>query len=97
MYIQGTLLHLESDEAHAQLNPVEEEVETVEESESQISVAGSALGSQTASAAASNASVQAAEEKPKKKEKLIKNQFNYQDRGTQSGTTVCIIQCQTVL
>ena len=24
-------------------------------------------------------------EKPKKKEKLIKNQFNYQDRGTQSG------------
>lgn len=94
MDIQGTLLHLESDEAHAQLNPVEEEIETVEESESQTgSVAGSTAGSQTASAAASNASVQAAEEKPKKKEKLIKNQFNYQDRGTQSGTIVSIIHC----
>ena len=31
------------------------------------------------------ASTNIMDEKPKKKEKLIKNQFNYQDRGTQSG------------
>ena len=43
-------------------------------------------GSQAASEKNSQTSVVMVDsEKPKKKEKLIKNQFNYQDRGTQSG------------
>jgi len=64
----------------------ESEEENVEEAESKASVAVSNAGSQAASAAGSSASVAQAEEKPaaKKKEKLIRNQFNYQDRGTQS-------------
>ena len=68
------------------MNPQSEE-ENVEETESKASVAVSNAGSQAASAAGSSASVAQAEEKPaaKKKEKLIRNQFNYQDRGTQSG------------
>lgn len=44
--------------------------------------------SQAASESAQNSQTSVAmvdSEKPKKKEKLIKNQFNYQDRGTQSG------------
>jgi dynein intermediate chain 1 len=67
------------------MNPQSEE-ENVEETESRASVAVSNAGSQAASAAGSSASVAQAEEKPaaKKKEKLIRNQFNYQDRGTQS-------------
>ena len=47
-------------------------------------------GSQAASESAQNSQtsvVMVDSEKPKKKEKLIKNQFNYQDRGTQSGTS----------
>merc|ERR1712137_1040562 len=69
----GTLIHVETDEAIAQMNPQSEE-ENVEETESR------------ASAAVSSASVAQAEEKPaaKKKEKVIRNQFNYPDRGTQS-------------
>ena len=68
------------------MNPQSEE-ENLEEAESRASVAVSNAGSQAASAAGSSASVAQAEEKPaaKKKEKLIRNQFNYQDRGTQSG------------
>ena len=68
------------------MNPQSEE-ETLEETESKASVAVSNAGSQAASEAGSSASVAQAEEKPaaKKKEKLIRNQFNYQDRGTQSG------------
>lgn len=81
----GTLIHVETDEAIAQMRDQSEE-ENLEESESKASVAGSNAGSQAASATGSSASVAQTEEKPaaKKKEKLIKNQFNYQDRGTQS-------------
>ena len=81
--LKGTLIHVETDEAIAQMKPEETDEEpeesasktsTVEESSSQMSQANSkASGTVTA------------DEKPKKKEKLIKNQFNYQDRGTQSG------------
>ena len=49
-------------------------------------VAEDETGSQAADEAGSQVSEQPVDEKPKKKEKLIKNQFNYQDRGTQSGT-----------
>merc|ERR1712168_1692442 len=78
----GTLIHVETDEAIAQLKGESEE--EAEESESKASVAVSAAGSQAASQAGSSASAVQVEEKPKKKEKLIRNQFNYQDRGTQS-------------
>ena len=50
------------------------------ESDSQAAASESAQNSQTSV-------VMVDSEKPKKKEKLIKNQFNYQDRGTQSGTS----------
>ena len=49
------------------------------------SVTQDETGSQAADEAGSQVSDQPVDEKPKKKEKLIKNQFNYQDRGTQSG------------
>lgn len=52
--------------------------EVVAESGSQAAASESAQNSQTSV-------VMVDSEKPKKKEKLIKNQFNYQDRGTQSG------------
>merc|ERR1712147_378938 len=61
----GTLIHVETDEAIAQMRDQSEE-ENLEESESK-----------AASATGSSASVAQTEEKPaaKKKEKLIKNQF----------------------
>ena len=91
-FAKGTLIHIETDEAIAQMNPQSEE-ETVEETDSKASVAVSNAGSQAASAAGSSASVAQAEEKPaaKKKEKLIRNQFNYQERGTQSGNYQSVI------
>jgi len=94
----GTLIHVETDEAIAQMNPQSEE-ENVEETESRASVAVSNAGSQAASAAGSSASVAQAEEKPaaKKKEKLIRNQFNYQDRGTQSGNHYFVAIFVTIL
>ena len=93
LIFKGTLIHVETDEAIAQMTPQIEEDEAVEETESKASVAASAAGSQTASAAGSSASVPPSEEKPKKKEKLIRNQFNFQDRGTQSGNPYGFIVC----
>ena len=67
----------------------EETDEEPEESASKTStvVESSSQMSQANSQASGTAAV-TADEKPKKKEKLIKNQFNYQDRGTQSGNTI---------
>ena len=66
----------------------EETDEEPEESASKTSTVVDSSNSQMSQAnsqASGGNAVNAADEKPKKKEKLIKNQFNYQDRGTQSG------------
>ena len=70
----------------------EETDEEPEESASKTStvVESSSQMSQANSQASGANAVNAADEKPKKKEKLIKNQFNYQDRGTQSGNILTI-------
>ena len=87
LFFQGTLIHLETDEAIAQMKPEDTADNEPEESASKTSEAAES-GSQAASESAKNSQtsvVMVDSEKPKKKEKLIKNQFNYQDRGTQSG------------
>ena len=88
LFFQGTLIHLETDEAIAQMKPEENTADNeTEESASKTSEVAES-GSQAASESAKNSQtsvVMVDSEKPKKKEKLIKNQFNYQDRGTQSG------------
>merc|ERR1712106_591790 len=82
----GTLIHLETDEAVAQMKPEETAENEPEESASKASELVES-SSQAALESAQNSQTSVAmvdSEKPKKKEKLIKNQFNYQDRGTQS-------------
>ena len=83
------MLHLESEEAHAQLNPDAVYYEEEEKTESKASsIAGSQAGSKPPSVAGSNISVP---EHPRKenvvvrKEKKTWNQFNFQDRGSITG------------
>ena len=95
IFFQGTLIHLETDEAIAQMKPEDTAADNEpEESASKTSEVAAESGSQAAaSESAQNSQTSVVmmvdSEKPKKKEKLIKNQFNYQDRGTQSGKFNC--------
>jgi len=91
----GTLMHEDTDEAQHQL--WEEQQAQIEESQSnstvasQLSQKASALSQSSAAAAKSSQSVKSAVTsqaeigKKGKKEPLVKNQFNYQDRGSQTG------------
>ena len=83
--LKGTLIHVETDEAIAQMKPEETDEEPEESASKTSTVVESSSQMSQANSQASGTAAVTADEKPKKKEKLIKNQFNYQDRGTQSG------------